>query len=280
MTSGPHRRAIGSLRAVALDAPDIDHLATFYEQLAAWRRVPGDDDDWITLNTGDGWRIGLQQATGHVPPDWPGQSRPQQAHLDFRVPDIDAAAERAQPARRHCAAPQRAVAHAGRPGRPSVRPVPQPGRTRARTILMGVMLDCPDAKALSHFYAELLGKPVTYEADGAAMIGEDGAQPVMFQQVERYTAPRWPDPAYPQQSTSTCRSRTWMRRNGPPSTSAPPGWTAPAELARLRRSGRQAILSDLGGLGRGRVVSDLGGLGRGPRRPRPRRLWRPRRWLA
>jgi len=40
---------------------------------------------------------------------------------------------------------------------------------------MGLMLDCPDAKALSHFYAELLGKPVTCEADGVAMIGEDGA---------------------------------------------------------------------------------------------------------
>ena len=129
MTSEPHRRAIGSLRAVALDAPDIDRLATFYEQLAGWRRVPDDDDDWITLDTGDGWRIGLQRATDHVPPDWPDQSRPQQAHLDFRVPDIDAAAERAQPTRRHPAAPQRAVAHAGRPGRPSVRPVPQPGRS-------------------------------------------------------------------------------------------------------------------------------------------------------
>jgi hypothetical protein len=62
-----------------------------------------------------------------------------------------------------------------------------------------VMLDCPAAKALSRFYAELLGKPVTYEAGGIAMIGEDGAQPVLFQQVEQYTAPRWPDPAYPQQ---------------------------------------------------------------------------------
>ena len=40
MTSEPHRRAIGSLRAVALDAPDIDLLATFYEQLAGWRRLP------------------------------------------------------------------------------------------------------------------------------------------------------------------------------------------------------------------------------------------------
>ena len=50
---------------------------------------------------------------------------------------------------------------------------------------MGVMLDCPDAKELSAFYAELLGKPVTYEADGMAMIGKEGAQPVLFQQVER-----------------------------------------------------------------------------------------------
>ena len=64
---------------------------------------------------------------------------------------------------------------------------------------MDVMLDCPDAKALSRFYSELLGKPVTYEADGVVMIGQDGAQPVMFQQVEQYIAPRWPDPAYPQQ---------------------------------------------------------------------------------
>jgi hypothetical protein len=145
MTSEPHRRAIGSLRAVALDAPDIDLLATFYEQLAGWRRVPDDDDEWITIDSGDGWRIGtLADPAGHP--------------FDLCVNAGD-----------------------------------------QRTTLMGVMLDCPDAKALSHFYAELLGKPVTYEAGGVAMIGQDGAKPVMFQQVEQYIAPRWPDPAYPQQ---------------------------------------------------------------------------------
>jgi hypothetical protein len=31
------------------------------------------------------------------------------------------------------------------------------------------------------------------------MIGQDGEHPVLFQQVESYTPPRWPDPAYPQQ---------------------------------------------------------------------------------
>lgn len=64
---------------------------------------------------------------------------------------------------------------------------------------MGVMLDCPDAKQLSNFYAELLGKPITFEAEGVAMIGEDGAQPVMFQQVTDYHPPQWPNPAHPQQ---------------------------------------------------------------------------------
>ena len=68
-----------------------------------------------------------------------------------------------------------------------------------QTTLAGVMLDCPDARALAAFYAELLGKPVTFESDDAAMIGEDGAQPVLFQQVADYVAPSWPDPARPQQ---------------------------------------------------------------------------------
>jgi catechol 2,3-dioxygenase-like lactoylglutathione lyase family enzyme len=197
MTSESRRRAIGSLRAVALDAPDIDLLATFYEQLAGWRRVPGDDDDWITMDSGDGWRLGLQQAAGHVPPRWPGQDRPQQAHLDFRVPDIDAAAERArQLGARLLRRGERWHTLADPAGHPFDLSA-GPGDPRA--ALTGVMLDCPDAQALSHFYAELLGKPLTYEADGAAMIGEAGAQPVMFQQVEQYAAPRWPDPAHPQQ---------------------------------------------------------------------------------
>src|SRR6266545_4789309 len=68
-----------------------------------------------------------------------------------------------------------------------------------RTTLMGVTLDCPDATELSAFYAQLLGKPVTYDADGMAMIGSDGDHPVLFQQVANYTPPQWPDPARPQQ---------------------------------------------------------------------------------
>jgi len=197
MVSDPDRPTIGTLKTVVMDAPDIAGLATFYEELAGWRQVPDEDDDWITLVSDDGWRIGLQHAADHVPPDWPGQERPQQAHLDLRVPDLEVAADRAQRLgatmlrrneRWHTLADP-----AGHPFDLCLNP------DDPRTTVMGVMLDCPDAKTLSHFYAELLGKPVTYEADGVAMIGEDGGQPVMFQQVAQYRAPRWPDPSFPQQ---------------------------------------------------------------------------------
>jgi catechol-2,3-dioxygenase len=191
-----NEQPIGSLRTVALDAADIAGLASFYEELAGWRRSFA-EEDWITLETGGAWRIGLQQAPDHVPPQWPDPAHPQQAHLDFRVPDLDAAAERAQElgatVLRRNESWHTLADPAGHPFDLALSP------EATGTTLAGVMLDCPDAKVLSRFYARLLGLPVTFEAEGMAMIGEDGSQPVMFQEVESYTAPRWPDPAYPQQ---------------------------------------------------------------------------------
>jgi catechol-2,3-dioxygenase len=187
---------IGSLRSVVLDARDISALSEFYGALAGWTPAYV-EDDWITLTTSDGWRIGLQAAPDHVPPRWPSAEHPQQAHLDIRVPDLTAAAARAvelgatplaRSERWHTLADP-----AGHPFDLCLNP------DDPRTTLMGVMLDCPDAKELSAFYAELLGKPVTYEADGMAMIGSDGDHPVLFQQVERYVPPSWPDPQRPQQ---------------------------------------------------------------------------------
>src|SRR6185295_5245049 len=158
---------IGTLRTVVLDAPDVRRLAAFYTALGGWAEQDA-DDEWITMTTGDGWRIAVQRSPDHVPPRWPDPAYPQQAHLDLRVPNLDAGA-----------------ALAVELGAELLR--------KQETTLMGVMLDCPDAKELSTFYAELLGKPVTYEGDGMAMIGEDGAQPVLFQQITEYHAPRWPD---------------------------------------------------------------------------------------
>ncbi|MFG2040479.1 VOC family protein [Dactylosporangium sp. NPDC048998] len=187
---------IGKLDMVVLDTADMAGLSAFYRELAGWTQVHA-DDDWIALATPDGWKVAIQLAPDHRPPRWPGQERPQQAHLDLRVPDLEAALEQAA-ALGGTLLQRNETWHtladpSGHPFDVCLQP-DNPGVT-----LMGVMLDCPDAKQLSAFYAELLGKPVTYEADGAAMIGEDGAQPVMFQQVADYSPPRWPDPAHPQQ---------------------------------------------------------------------------------
>lgn len=187
---------IGNLKTVVFDAPDIAGLSRFYTAMASWTQTFA-DDDWITLTTDDGWRIGLQHAPDHVPPRWPDPSHPQQAHLDLRVPDLEAGATRAielgATLLRRNETWHTLADPAGHPFDLCLN------ADDPRTTLMGVMLDCPDAKVLSAFYAELLGKPVTYEADGVAMIGNEGEQPVLFQQVADYTPPQWPDRNHPQQ---------------------------------------------------------------------------------
>ncbi|HYN96592.1 MAG TPA: VOC family protein [Pilimelia sp.] len=187
---------IGTLRNVVLDARDIAGLSAFYTGFAGWRQEYA-DDEWVTLRTVDGWRIGLQAAPAHVPPRWSDPARPPQGHLDLRVPDLDAASARAvelgavrlrTTGTRHTLADP--AGHpfdlCGMPGDP-------------RTTLAGVTLDCPDPTALSAFYAELLGGPVSHAADGLATVGTEGGRPVRFQRVAAYTPPRWLDPAAPQQ---------------------------------------------------------------------------------
>ncbi|WP_432824656.1 VOC family protein [Dactylosporangium sp. CA-092794] len=188
---------IGTLEMVVLDAADITGLAAFYRALAGWADTEDTDETWITLSTPDGWRVAFQSAPDHRPPQWPGQERPQQAHLDLQVPDLEAALTHAESLGgtllRRNETWHTVADPAGHPFDLCLNP-----GTPAVT-LMGVMLDCPDAKQLSHFYADLLGKALTYESDTAAMIGTPDAQPLLFQQVTDYSAPRWPDPAFPQQ---------------------------------------------------------------------------------
>ena len=70
----------GRLELVAFDAPNIDRIASFYAELAGWE-VERRESDWITLRAGDGLEVAFQLAPDHVPPQWPGQERPQQFHL-------------------------------------------------------------------------------------------------------------------------------------------------------------------------------------------------------
>ena len=186
----------GRLELAALDAPDIEKLASFYTELTGWEIVRN-DSDWITVRAGDGQEIAFQLAPDHVAPQWPGQEHPQQFHLDLLIDGYEAAAERAVGlgATRLADGPTwiTLADPAGHPfdlcQRDGVGPVMD---------LFAVTIDAPDAPALARFYADLLGMELTYEGPEGALIAGAGKS-VMFQQVSDYSPPQWPDPAHPQQ---------------------------------------------------------------------------------
>jgi hypothetical protein len=196
---GRIRRMIGRLQLIAFDAPDIRRLASFYGQLADLKEVAAEaDDDWITMAGRTGPRIAFQLAPDHVPPRWPDQAHPQQFHTDWLVGDLAAEVARAESlgATRLDGGGESFVVLADPAGHPFCLCQGEQGSTIS---LADIAIDCPDGTTLAPFYAELLGMKVTYEGpEGAAISSDVGT--VMFQTVADYTAPRWPDPAHPQQA--------------------------------------------------------------------------------
>lgn len=74
---------------VALDCPDPYALAAFYQAITGGEiKQSTADEDWVRLQTGTGADIGFQRDRNHTPPGWP-DGPPQQAHIDFDVPDLD-----------------------------------------------------------------------------------------------------------------------------------------------------------------------------------------------
>jgi catechol-2,3-dioxygenase len=185
---------VGKLKTIVWDAPDIRALADFYVGAVGLRQHYA-DDEWVTLFSRDGWRFGVQLAPDHVPPQWPDPEHPQQMHVDFQVPDIEAAAARAEElGARRLGGNEHWVTLADPAGHPfdlCHADVPD-------TTVFAVTIDTTDAPALGRFYSGLLGLDVAYEGPEGVLIGQEGEQ-VMFQSVAALAAPRWPDPAYPQQ---------------------------------------------------------------------------------
>jgi hypothetical protein len=57
----------------------------------------------------------------------------------------------------------------------------------------GVVLDCPDARGLAHFYADLLGWKIEKEDEqDAAIAPNDGVAYIAFQTSKEYERPVWP----------------------------------------------------------------------------------------
>lgn len=189
--------AIGRLELVCFDARDTAALADFYRDLTGWQIVR-DDDGWIILRARDAQEVLFQPVGTHTPPQWPGQEHPQQFHLDLLIEDHHAAADRAEElGATRLAEAGKWITLADPAGHPF--DLCQRDGVGPEMGLYAVTIDAPDSGALAHFYAAALGMEVTYEGpEGALVTG--GGKTLMFQQIEGYQAPRWPDPAHPQQA--------------------------------------------------------------------------------
>jgi catechol 2,3-dioxygenase-like lactoylglutathione lyase family enzyme len=79
---------------VALNAPDPQELARFYQRLLGWK-IYADGPDWVTLAPSEdrGYNLAFAREEKYERPVWPAEDgRPQMSmHLDFEVDDLDEA---------------------------------------------------------------------------------------------------------------------------------------------------------------------------------------------
>jgi catechol 2,3-dioxygenase-like lactoylglutathione lyase family enzyme len=79
------------LTAITLDCADPESLAAFYREATGLEPHPESNGDFAGLTREDGLFIGFQRVGDYQAPHWPGQTIPQQIHLDFEVDDLDEA---------------------------------------------------------------------------------------------------------------------------------------------------------------------------------------------
>ena len=78
---------------IVFDAADLAAESAFWAGLLGGTVKVG--DNWHDVSVDGEWRLSVQLAPNHVPPDWPDGTPEQQMHLDLGVDDLTAAHERA-----------------------------------------------------------------------------------------------------------------------------------------------------------------------------------------
>jgi catechol 2,3-dioxygenase-like lactoylglutathione lyase family enzyme len=80
----------------AIDCPDVPALVDFYVRLTGWRKAWESEEFTQISPDGTAYNgLGFQQVENYRAPEWPGQERPQQFHLDFFAADLDTAQQEA-----------------------------------------------------------------------------------------------------------------------------------------------------------------------------------------
>lgn len=81
-------------QVVVFDAADVEAESAFWAGMFDGQVVDDDPHFHCVVDASGRWRIGVQRAPDHVPPEWPDGS-PQQLHLDLHVNDPRPAHDRA-----------------------------------------------------------------------------------------------------------------------------------------------------------------------------------------
>jgi predicted enzyme related to lactoylglutathione lyase len=80
-------------QVIVFDASDLGAESTFWAGMFGGS-VFEDDRFHCVIDASGVWRVGVQLAPNHVPPEWP-DGAPQQVHVDLHVEDAPAAHEEA-----------------------------------------------------------------------------------------------------------------------------------------------------------------------------------------
>ncbi|MBF4162872.1 VOC family protein [Nocardioides acrostichi] len=84
--------AIAAHPSLVVDCPDPRVLAEFYGALLGWSVEVDPDGGWAEIRPEEKTQCYcFQRVEGYQAPDWPGQERPQQAHLDVMVRSFEEA---------------------------------------------------------------------------------------------------------------------------------------------------------------------------------------------
>ena len=79
-------------QVVVFDAADLEAESSFWAALTGG--TVHADPDWHSIVVDGEWKLSVQLAPDHVPPQWPNGS-PQQIHLDIHVDDFQSAHDEA-----------------------------------------------------------------------------------------------------------------------------------------------------------------------------------------
>ncbi len=87
---------VSGYASASIDCPDPAALLAFYQRLTGWKTV-WESEEFSALSPDGGPTngLGFQKVDDYQAPEWPGQDRPQQFHLDFYAADLDKAQQEA-----------------------------------------------------------------------------------------------------------------------------------------------------------------------------------------